>query len=100
MLCLTTFGGDPAQCPAIVSRLQQAYPQDAKQAPASLEDACAAVPADLLVAKDTDAVWSNRGSWVWTEKPAFANNYVRLFPCSPVGQAFLPARRLSAGWTR
>ena len=21
------------------------------------------------------------GSWVWTEKPAYANNYVRLFSC-------------------
>jgi hypothetical protein len=42
-----------------------------------LQDACAALPVDVLVAKDTDPVWSNRASWVWRETPAFAS-VVRL----------------------
>ena len=34
-----------------------------------------------FVAKDTDAVWRDRESWVWSGKPIFANGYVRLFAC-------------------
>ena len=94
MTCLSIFGGDPRQCPAVISRLQQIYPEDSRQAPATLNDACAAAAADLLVAKDTDRVWTNRASWVWTETPAFANAYVRLFPCRAAGDRIAS----SAAW--
>jgi hypothetical protein len=46
-----------------------------------LREACESIPADILVAKDTDAVWKDRRSWVWTEKPVYANSYIRLFAC-------------------
>ena len=94
MTCLSIFGGDPRQCPAVISRLQQIYPEDSRQAPATLNDACAAAAADLLVAKDTDRVWTNRASWVWTETPAFANAYVRLFPCRAAGDRIASSARV------
>ena len=80
--CLTAFGGDPASCPPIVSRVQSMFPAAAAAA-ASLEEGCQSLPVDTFVAKDTDAVWSDRQSWVWTGRPAYANAYMRLFRCLP-----------------
>jgi hypothetical protein len=83
--CLTAFGGDPASCPPIVSRVQSMFPAPALAA-ASLEEGCQSLPVDTFVAKDTDPVWSDRRSWVWTERPAYANAYMRLFRCRPHGR--------------
>jgi hypothetical protein len=74
--CLTAFGGDAKQCPQAVGPLERVY-----AAKAGLRETCENVPADMLVAKDTDPIWADRASWVWTEKPAYANSYVRLFSC-------------------
>src|SRR5205823_5882636 len=40
-----------------------------------------ALPLDSVVVKDTDAVWAKRQSWVWLERPVYANSYVRVFRC-------------------
>ena len=77
--CLTTFGGDPAQCPPIVARVEAAFPADA--AVSTLRDACRSLPLNSIVVKDVDPVWSNPRSWVWTERPVYANAYVRVFQC-------------------
>jgi hypothetical protein len=79
--CLAAFGGDPAECRPLVARLQEVYPQPGRTASASIQDVCAALPVDVLVAKDTDGVWSDRESWVWRERPVYANEYVRMFRC-------------------
>jgi hypothetical protein len=79
--CLTSFGGDPAQCPPVLSRVLAAFPEDARSLPASFQDICRSLPIDTLVAKDTDPVWGNLTSWVWTERPAYSNAYMRLFRC-------------------
>jgi hypothetical protein len=79
--CLANFGGDPALCPPIQAVLARLYPKPGQPAPAAVADACGSLPADVLVAKDTDAVWRDPRSWVWQEKPVFANRYVRLFAC-------------------
>ena len=78
--CLTTFGGDPAQCPPVLARVEAAFPADA--AAATLREACRSLPLDSIVVKDVDPVWSNRSSWVWTERPVYANPYVRIFQCA------------------
>jgi hypothetical protein len=81
--CLTTFGGDPALCEPIMAVLKRLYPRPGQPAPAAIAETCARLPIDFLVAKDTDAVWRDAESWVWQEKPVFANRYVRLFGCGP-----------------
>jgi hypothetical protein len=75
--CMSTFGGDPGLCPALIAELDRVY----KDAAPDLGRACRTLPMELIAASDTDAVWSNRQSWVWTETPVFANAYVRLFRC-------------------
>ncbi len=84
--CLATFGGDPALCDPMVAKLNEIYPTKGS-APASLADVCGSLPLDVVVAKDSDPVWRLRSSWVWQEKPVFANHYVRMFRCSKQGPA-------------
>jgi hypothetical protein len=80
--CLTTFGGDPALCGPVISKLNEVYPVAGQPAPRTIEAACHGLPQAVLVAKDTDPVWQSQDSWVWTAKPIFANPYVRLFRCT------------------
>jgi hypothetical protein len=79
--CLTVFGGNPAECVPIISQLQKLFRQSGPAAPAGIQDICGALPIDVVVAKDTDAAWSDRGSWVWKDRPIYANQYWRMFGC-------------------
>jgi hypothetical protein len=78
--CLTTFGGDPAQCPPIFARVEAVFPSDA--AAGAMRDVCRALPVNSIVVKDVDPVWTNPRSWIWTEQPAYSNAFVRIFQCS------------------
>ena len=90
--CNTAFGGDAAQCKPLVSRVQSMFPADSTASAASLRDACLALPVDTFVAKDTDPVWNNRQSWVWVERPAYANAYIRLFRCQSRSRTLTSSR--------
>jgi hypothetical protein len=79
--CATVFGGDPIECAPVVKRLNLLFSKSATSVLPALKTACESLPIDIVVAKETDGVWSDRTSWVWTSTPMFANNYVRLFPC-------------------
>jgi hypothetical protein len=83
--CGTAFGGDPKLCAPVVARLLDFYSVQVKADSQSVADVCRNIPAELMVAKDTDPVWASHDSWVWTEKPIFANNYIRLFRCPKAG---------------
>ncbi|MDR3701581.1 MAG: hypothetical protein P4L56_18170 [Candidatus Sulfopaludibacter sp.] len=78
--CLSAFGGDPALCPPILRTLARIYSPAGQTEPA-LEGVCRSLPIDIIAVDDTDPVWKDRASWVWTRRPAFANSYVRLFRC-------------------
>ena len=84
--CNAAFGGDPRQCAPIVARIEEIYPAGGQAPIASLRDVCVNLPIDLVVVKDTDPVWKNRDSWVWTGRPVFANPYFRLFSCGDSGE--------------
>ena len=81
LACLSGFGGNPKDCPPIIAHLQKIYPPDGRGAPPAIREVCDALPIDVLVAKDTDAVWNDRESWVWKETPIYANRFVRFFGC-------------------
>jgi len=76
LTCSAVFGGSARDCAPIVDRANALY------APGGdLHDACSSLRVGVVIAKDTDAVWADRRSWVWREPPMFANAYVRLFSC-------------------
>jgi hypothetical protein len=91
LACNATFGGDAKLCGPIVSRIQTLFPRRGGPPPAGIQDVCAALPIDLVIAKDTDAAWANHDDWVWKERPLFRNDYVRIFGCRNG-----PVRRLLA----
>jgi len=64
--CATTFGGDPKECVALLRTLVPGFRGGS-------------VPADFIVVKDTDPVWTNPDSWIWKRTPEFANSFVRIF---------------------
>src|SRR5262249_55470163 len=85
--CLTACGGEPAQCAAIVDRLRRIFPEsNALNGDGGLQETCAALPLDSVVVKDTDAVWRDRQSWVWKERPAYSNAYVRIYRCGRLAE--------------
>jgi hypothetical protein len=79
--CNVTFGGNPQLCVPIVSRLQELYSAKGPAISANLAEACRGLPVDILVAKDTDAVWGDRNAWVWRQRALFENSYFRVFGC-------------------
>jgi hypothetical protein len=79
--CAATFGGDPGECASVMARLTTLFPADGIANSPSFEAACTSLPIDFVVAKDTDRVWDERGSWVWQRTPVYANRFVRLFAC-------------------
>jgi len=79
--CGTTFGGDARECAPVVDKLMKLFPGDGASTPKSFREVCGSLPIDFVVARDTDAVWNDRSSWVWTAKSIYANDFVRLFSC-------------------
>jgi hypothetical protein len=75
--CNVNFGGDPKLCAPMVARLSELYHGSG----GGTDAVCATLPIDVVVAKDTDPVWSDRGSWVWRQPADYASRYVRLFRC-------------------
>lgn len=85
--CGSGYGGDPGRCDEIFGRLAPLFGGGPESlAPAFFETACAAFPLDVFVARDTDAAWSDRETWVWTRPAIFRNKYVALIPCPGAGR--------------
>jgi hypothetical protein len=79
--CLAGFGGNIRECQPLMNRLLEIFPAKGHSTTAGLRDVCGTIAADMLIAKDTDAAWEDRGSWIWRENPVYANSYVRVFSC-------------------
>jgi len=77
--CYAIFGGDPHLCEAIQANLDGLFARAADEG--RFERACESLPADVLVAADTDPAWHERRSWVWTQHALYGNAYVRFFAC-------------------
>jgi hypothetical protein len=90
--CLAGFGGDASLCAPMVAAANLLFPERGQPVSES-SSACEKLGADVLIAKDTDFVWSVPDSWVWREKPLYANKMVRVFGCrsSTVRSASLSA---------
>ena len=85
--CDTPYGGDPKLCGPIMARLDRLFPAAGQPAGISLAEVCHDLPIDVIAAKDTDPVWSDPQSWVWTVRPVFSNAYMRLFSCHNMADA-------------
>ena len=78
--CGYVFGGQVSVCAPRETAIDGLFSPSAGSA-ALPESVCRAYGINVLVATDTDAVWNQPRSWVWTRQPLFANSYARAFRC-------------------
>ena len=76
--CGADFGGDPAIC---ASRLRTLAGIFNLPDGVDVDAVCQQFGIDTLVIENTDSVWRQPNSWVWTRPPSVANEYVRAFRC-------------------
>ncbi len=76
--CGTTFGGDPDLCALRLQKLAGLFePLDGS----NLDATCREYGIDAVIVEDSDPVWREKSSWIWSQHPVVANNYVRAFRC-------------------
>jgi hypothetical protein len=76
--CGTTFGGDPGLCALRLQKLAGLF-----ELPdgGNLDATCREYGIDAVVVEDSDRVWQEPSSWIWSRQPVVANDYVRAFRC-------------------
>jgi hypothetical protein len=85
--CGIGFGGDPARCAPRMAALNALYTTPSAAESDALDNVCEEYGISIILAEDSDPVWNDRQSWVWTRTPLIANDYVRAFRCGiPVGE--------------
>jgi hypothetical protein len=79
--CGAAFGGDVLTCNKGMPYISATFnsPDDVRNW--DLDKVCDAFSINLLVATDTDPVWSDPDGWVWTRKAVVANRAFRGIPC-------------------
>ena len=76
--CGVSFGGDPGLCALRVPKLSGLFEfPDATY----LDPTCREFGIDAVVVEDSDRIWQDPSSWVWSRHPVVANDYVRAFRC-------------------
>ena len=73
-----TFGGDPGVCALRLQKLAGLF-----ELPdgSNLDATCREYGIDAVVVEDSDPVWREPSSWIWSRHPVVANDYVRAFRC-------------------
>jgi len=76
--CGTAFGGDPGVCAMRQQRLARLFELPDRS---DLNATCREYGIDAVVVENSDPVWREAASWIWSQAPAVANKYVRAFLC-------------------
>lgn len=92
--CTAPFATDLRLCAPIVERFNGLFASGASSQ--SFQNVCENLPIDVVVAKDTDAAWGDRASWIWSREPIFSNHYFRLFPCRSEWRELVKKERTAA----
>ncbi|MDR3699195.1 MAG: hypothetical protein P4L56_06135 [Candidatus Sulfopaludibacter sp.] len=79
--CGTVIGGDASVCAVMHPLLNALFNPKAELPPPQVDAVCKQFGIDVLVVRDTDPVWADPRSWVWTRRPLAANSMVRALPC-------------------
>ena len=76
--CGTPFGGDPVLCALRVPQIGGLFELSDGS---NLDATCREYGIDAVVVEDSDRVWQQPSSWIWSRYPVVANDYVRAFRC-------------------
>jgi hypothetical protein len=80
-ICGTAFGGDPFQCVPLQNKIQAAFNGTVTFRMQDANRLCDDLGIDVLIAERPDRMWALKRSWVWSERPLLANEYMRAFAC-------------------
>jgi hypothetical protein len=78
--CAVTFGGQVARCAPRAAAVGGLFDPAPGNVPLP-DSVCRDYGISALVSVDTDPVWKQPESWVWTRAPLIANRHVRAFRC-------------------
>jgi hypothetical protein len=76
--CGTTFGGDPGLCALRLQKIAGLFELPDGN---NLDATCREFGIDAVIVEDSDDVWQEPSSWIWSRHPVVANDYVRAFRC-------------------
>ena len=76
--CGAAFGGDPDLCALRVQKLTGLFEQPNGS---NLDATCREYGIDTIVVENSDDVWQEPSSWIWSRRPIVANDHVRAFRC-------------------
>jgi hypothetical protein len=77
--CNASFGGERSACAEIQRKVSQLYASEATNVAANI--LCRKLDAQYLAADRWDAVWNDRGSWVWSLPVVTERPDVRIVSC-------------------
>ena len=85
--CGTAFGGDPGVCALRRQRLAALF-----ELPdgGNLDATCREYGINAIVVENSDRVWQDPSSWIWSWPRAVANDYVRAFRCGTTAAGIHP----------
>jgi hypothetical protein len=79
--CGVVFGGNVNRCHAALPSISNIFDNTTPLEWSRVEALCRDTSISALVVKNTDQVWADQGSWVWTQQPLLANQHARAFLC-------------------
>lgn len=80
--CGTAFGGDPRVCALRMQQLAGLFDlPDGGNGDGNGDAACREYGIGAIVVENSDRVWREPSSWIWSQPPVVANDYVRAFRC-------------------
>jgi hypothetical protein len=79
--CGVVFGGDAHRCSEVMPSITAIFDGHEAGDWRRVEAACRELSIAALVVKDTDVVWKDQHSWVWTRPPLVANQRARAVLC-------------------
>lgn len=79
--CGEVFGGSTELCDGILKPIRLLFAGSSGLEPVQVDALCKELSISAVVVKDTDAVWGDRGSWVWKKEPVIENGFARAFRC-------------------
>lgn len=82
--CGSVFGGEVTECKKAFPYIASIFNSPDAVRNWNLDGLCDAFHVNVLVATDTDPVWQDPSSWVWTRRDLLANPVMRAIQCGTV----------------
>lgn len=85
--CGATFGGELEKCKLVYPYISAAFNRPQISDVWNIDQFCDHLQINALVATNSDPVWKDAQSWVWTRPPLFSSEIMRVVACGSHSQA-------------